>query len=81
MQLAQPTKDAWLEALDQHAIGVLHLPVCGGMSHGRPVDPYVVVVVEFPELFPCELRVVVRDYGIRYSKSMDNVEEDFDCFL
>ena len=81
MKPVKSAEDAWFEALEQHAVGALHLPVRGGMSHGRPVDPYVVIVAKFQELFSCKLRAVVRDYGVRYSKSMDNIEEKLDCFL
>ena len=46
------------------------------MRHGSPIDVDVVFVIESEELFSGELRIVVRDNGVRDSKAMDNVKEE-----
>ena len=46
------------------------------MRHGGPIDPDVVFIVESKELLAGELHAVVCDDGVRYSKAMDDVEEE-----
>jgi len=46
------------------------------MSHCCPVHTYVVSVVEIQELLTGELRAVIRDNGVGYSKSGDNICEE-----
>ena len=46
------------------------------MHHGGPIDADVVFIIELKEILASELRVVVRDDGVQYSKVMDDVEEE-----
>ena len=46
------------------------------MCNGCPIDPDVLFVAESNEFPAGELRVVVRDDGVRYSEAMDDVEEE-----
>ena len=46
------------------------------MRHGGPIDADVVFIAESEELFPNELRAIVRDNGVRDSKVMDDVKEE-----
>ena len=54
---------------------MLDLPVCAGVHHDGPIDADVAVITKLEEFFPGELRVVVRDDGVRDSKAMGDVEE------
>jgi len=66
--------------LEDHAIGTIHLTVGLWMSHCCPVHTYVVSVAEIQELSIGELRIVIRDNGVWYSKSVDNIcEEQHAC--
>jgi hypothetical protein len=38
----------------------------------------MIVIVESKEFLPCELRAVVRDYGVWDPKAVDDVCEEFD---
>ena len=75
-KLVQPVEDPRLEALYDHAVRALDLPVHAGVHHGSPIDVDVVFIAELKELFPSELRVVVHDNGVRDSKAMDDVKEE-----
>ena len=75
-KLVQSVEDSRLEALQDHAICVLDLPVCAGVRHGDPIDVDVVFIVESEELFPSELHVVVCDNGVWDSKVVDDVKEE-----
>ena len=55
---------------------MLDLPVYAGVCDGGPIDADVVFIVESEELLPDELRVTVRDNGVRDSKAMDDVKEE-----
>ena len=46
------------------------------MRHGDPIDVDVVFIAELEELFPGELRAVVRDNRVCDSKAMDDVKEE-----
>ena len=46
------------------------------MRDGRPIDPDVLFSAEFSEFLAGELRAVVCDDGVWYSKAMDDVEEE-----
>ena len=46
------------------------------MRDGGPIDPDVLFIIESEEFLTGELRVVVHDDGVRYSKEMDDVEEE-----
>ena len=64
---------------------MLNLPVCSGVRNGGPIDPDVLFIVELNEFPAGELRAVVCDDGVRYSKAIDDVEKEqhsllgFDC--
>ena len=46
------------------------------MRHGGPINTYVIFIVELEKLLPGELRAIVRDNGVRYSKAMDDIKEE-----
>ena len=46
------------------------------MHDSSPIDPDVVFIAELEEFLIGELCAVVHDDGVRYSKAMDNVEEE-----
>jgi hypothetical protein len=80
-KLVEFIEDPGLEALEHYVVGTLHLFVCTGVCHGGPVDPYIVVIAESEEFFPCELCVVVHDYGVWDPKAVDDVCEEFNGLL
>ena len=55
---------------------MLDLPVHPGMRDGCPIDLDVLFIVESNEFPASELCAVVGDDGVRYSKAMDDVEEE-----
>ena len=55
---------------------MLDLPVRSGVCDGCPIDPDVLLIAESDEFPAGELRAVVRDDGVWYSKMMDDVEEE-----
>ena len=55
---------------------MLDLPVRSGVHDGGPIDPDVLFISELNELLAGELRAVVYDDGVWYSKAMDDVEEE-----
>ena len=55
---------------------MLDLPVRPGVRDGYPIDPDVLFIVESNEFPAGELRAVVCDDGVWYSKAMDDVEEE-----
>ena len=46
------------------------------MHDGSLIDPDVLFIVESNEFLAGELCVIVHDDGVRYSKVMDDVEEE-----
>ena len=46
------------------------------MRDGGPIDPDVLFIAESKEFLADEMCAVVHDDGVRYSKAMDNVEEE-----
>ena len=46
------------------------------MHDGHPIDPDVLFITESDEFPAGELRAVVCDVGVWYSKAMDDVEEE-----
>ena len=71
--------------MKKHAVCALDLPVRPGVRDGHPIDLDVLFVAESNEFPVGELRDVVCDDGVWYSKMMDDVEEEqhglrrFDC--
>ena len=55
---------------------MLDLSVRVGVRHSGPIDVDVIFIAELEELLSSELRVVVRDNGVRYSKAMDDIKEE-----
>ena len=51
------------------------------MRDSRPIDPDVLFIVESNEFPIGELRAIVCDDGVWYSKMMDDVEEEEHCLL
>ena len=60
---------------------MLDLPVRLGVRDGRPIDSDVLFIVESNEFPTGELRAVVYDDGVWYSKAVDDVEEEQHSFL
>ena len=46
------------------------------MRYGGPVDTDVIFITKSEELLFSELCAIVHDDGVRYSKAMDDVEEE-----
>ena len=46
------------------------------MRDSGPIDPDVLFIAESKEFLAGELCAIVRDDGVRYSKAMDDVEEE-----
>ena len=55
---------------------MLDLPVYAGVRSGSPIDVDVIFIAELEELLSGELRAIVRDNGVQYSKAMDDIEEE-----
>ena len=55
---------------------MLDLPIHPGVCDGCPVDPDVLLITKSNEFPTSELRAVVHNDGVRYSKAMDDVEEE-----
>ena len=55
---------------------MLDLSVRSGVRDGSPIDSDVLFIVESNEFPTGELRAVVYDNGVWYSKAMDDVEEE-----
>ena len=55
---------------------MLDLPVRSGVRDGGPITPDVVFIAESKELLAGELGAIVCNEGVRYSKAMDDVEEE-----
>ena len=62
--------------MKKHAVCALDLPVRPGVCDGCPIDSDVLFITELNEFPAGELRAVVCDDGVRYSKAMDDVEEE-----
>ena len=75
-EFVQPVENSQLKALQEHAVCTLNLPICPGVRDGCPIDPDVLFIVESNEFPASELCAIVCDDGVRYSKAMDDVEEE-----
>ena len=68
-ELVQPIENSRLEALKEHAVCMLDLPVHPGVCDGCPINPDVLFIVELNEFPTGELLAVVHDDGVWYSKN------------
>jgi hypothetical protein len=75
-KLVQPVEDPWLEALQDHAVGTLDLPICPGVCHGCPIHADMVIIAEIKELSASELRAIVSDDGVWDPKVMEYVSKE-----
>jgi len=75
-EFVQPVENSWLKALQEHAVCALDLPICLGVCDGSLIDPDVLFIAESNEFPTGELRAVVCDDGVWYSKAMDDVKEE-----
>ena len=75
-KFVQLVEDPRVEALQEHAVCALDLPICSGVHDGGPIDPDVLFIADPNELLADELRAVVCDDGVWYSKAMDDVKEE-----
>ena len=55
---------------------MLDLPVRSGVRDDGPIDLDVLFIIESNEFLAGELCAIIRDDGVRYSKTMDDVEEE-----
>ena len=46
------------------------------VRHGGPIDIDVVFIAESEELHSGELRAIVHDNGVQYSKAMEDIKEE-----
>ena len=72
-EFVQPVENSRLKALQEHAVCALDLPVRPRVHDGRPIDLDVLFIAESNEFPASELRAVVCDDGVRYSKVMEDV--------
>ena len=52
------------------------MPIRPGVHDDYPIDPDVLFIIESNEFPTGELRAIVYDDGVWYSKAMDDVEEE-----
>jgi hypothetical protein len=45
-KFVQPVEDSWLEALQDHAVGMLNLPVHPGVCHDCSIHTDMVIITE-----------------------------------
>src|SRR6185295_10424384 len=74
-------EDPWLQSLEDHAIGTLHLPIRLWVRHSRPVHAYMVAIAERQEFLARELGAVVGDDRIRDPEPEDNVSKEQNSLL
>ena len=55
---------------------MLDLPIRVLVRYGSLIDVDVIFIAELEELLPGELRAIVRDNGVWYSKVMDDIKEE-----
>jgi hypothetical protein len=75
-KLVQPVEDSRFEALQDHAVGALDLPVRPGVCHGCPIHADMVIITETEELFASELRAVVGDDGVWDPEAVNDVGKE-----
>ena len=76
-KFVKPVEDVGFEGLKYHGVCTLHLAVGSWVSNGGLVDLNAVVVAELEEFLPGEECAIVGNYGVRDSKSVYDVEEEF----
>jgi hypothetical protein len=74
-------KNSWLQALQDHAVRPLDLPICLRVGNGRLVHKNVVVVAKVEKFLPCELGTIISDDRVGYAEAVDNVGEERHCPL
>ena len=72
----KPVEDPRLEALEDHAVRALNLPVHVDVRYGSPINADVVVITESKEFLPRELCAVVGYDGVWDPESVDDVREE-----
>jgi hypothetical protein len=75
-KLVQLIEDPWFEALQDHVVGALNLPVHPGVCHGCPIHVDMVIIAETEEFFTSELRAIVGDDGVWDLEAMNNVSKE-----
>ena len=60
---------------------MFYLPIRLGVRYKGPIDADVIFIAKSEELLPSELRVIVRDDGVRDSEGMDDAEEEQHALL
>jgi hypothetical protein len=63
-ELVELVEDSRLDALQNHVIRTLDLPIGAGVRHNSPIDVVVVVITESKEFFPmnCVLLSVMMEF-------------------
>jgi hypothetical protein len=74
-EFVQPVEDPWLDPLQDHAVGVLDLPIHPGVCHGCPIHKDMVIIAEIQKLFAGELCTVVGDNGVWDPEAMNNISK------
>ena len=75
-KLVQLIENPWLEALQDHAVGVLNLPVRPKVRYGCPIHADMVIIAEPEEFLAGELGAIIGDDGVWYSEAVDDVGEE-----
>ena len=76
--LFELVKDAGLESLEDHVIGLLDLTISTWVSDRGPIDPDAISIIEVQEFLLGEVCSMVGDDIVWNTKSIDDVEEELD---
>jgi hypothetical protein len=76
VKLVQSLEDPWFENLQDHAIGVLNLPIRPGVCHDCLIHTDMVIITETKKLLAGELRAVVDENGVWDPRAMNNVGKE-----
>jgi hypothetical protein len=72
-KLVQPVEDPQFEALQDHVIGALDLPVRPRVCHCYRIHADMVIITKTEELFTGELRAIIGDDGVWDPEAMNYV--------
>jgi hypothetical protein len=72
----QPIEDPWLEALQDHAVGALDLPVHPGVCHGYLIHMDMVIITEIKGLFAGKLCAIVSNNEVWDPEVMNNIGKE-----
>jgi hypothetical protein len=75
-KFVQPVEYSRLEALQDHAVGALDLPVRPGVRHDCLIDADMVIISEIKELFVSELCAIVGNNRVWDPETMSNISKE-----